>query len=89
MRTLIEWPSVSETIESKAAQYPRLIQAYEGLRWWLSRHPERGELMADTRHWIFKQQGDGRIKVPEITAIYTFDHTTVEIIAVLVTMPPV
>ena len=45
--------------------------------------------MSDTRHWIFTQQGDGRIKIPEITAIYIFDHTTVEIITVLVSMPPI
>ena len=88
MRTLTEWPNVSETIESKAAQYPRLIQAYEGLRWWLSRSPESGELI-DAHHWLFRQQGDARINVPAITVIYTFDDTTVEIISVLVSMPPV
>jgi hypothetical protein len=87
MRTLIESARVSETIEINAAQYPRLIQAYEGLRWFLSRQPESGELI-DTHHWVFKQPGDRRISVPAITAIYTFDHTTVEIIAVLVSMPP-
>jgi hypothetical protein len=88
MRTLIERPSVSETIEINAAQYPRLIQAYEGLRWLLSRQPESGELL-DAHHWIIKQPGVSEIKVPAITAIYRFDHTTVEIIAVLVSMPPV
>jgi len=88
MRTLIERPSVSETIEISAAQYPRLIQAYEALRWLLSRQPEAGELL-DAHHWIFKQPGVSEIKIPAITAIYRFDHTTVEIMAVFVSMPPI
>ena len=88
MRTLTEWPTVSETIEINAIQYPRLRQAYEGLRWFLSRQPESGELL-DAHHWIFKQPGDARIEVPAITAIYKFDHATVEIMSVLVSMPPI
>lgn len=88
MRTVIEDIRVSEVIDKEQALYPRLVDAFEGLKWWLSHDPESGELIDDI-HWLFKQDGSLQHNIPTLVVIYTFDFNCVEIRFVLVRIPPV
>ena len=88
MRTVIEETRVSEIIDKEQELYPRLGDAFEALKWWLSHVPESGELIDDV-HWLFKQDGDLAHNIPTLVVIYTFDSAYVEIRFVLVRIPPI
>jgi hypothetical protein len=72
MRTIVEDPSVSEAVDKARVKYPRLDEAFEGLKWYLSRVPERGEALDDA-NWLYRQDGDAEDNIPAILTIYTFD----------------
>jgi hypothetical protein len=42
MRTVVEEPAVSQLLDASSRQYPRLAEAFEGLKWYLARRPEAG-----------------------------------------------
>jgi hypothetical protein len=86
LRTVIESIEVSSKVDAEGKIYPRLDEAFSALKWWLSHDPESGELI-DDYHWLYKQGGDKRKKIPALVAIYTFDHDSVEILALLVKLP--
>jgi hypothetical protein len=86
MRTIIEDECVSEIIDLEQANYPRLGDAFDALKWWLAHKPESGILIDDIS-WIFKQRGDRQQRVPALVAIYTFDHRSVTIRFILVRIP--
>lgn len=88
MRTVIEDPRVSEIIDSEQAIYPRLGEAFDALKWWLSHRPESGEMLDDI-NWIYKQTGNQQLNVPTLVVIYTFDHICVQIKFVLVRIPTI
>jgi hypothetical protein len=88
VRTVIEHIRVSEIIDKEQEIYPRLGDAFEALKWWLSHDPESGELIDDA-NWLFKQDGDHAHNIPTLVVIYTFDLNYVEINFVLVRIPPV
>jgi hypothetical protein len=56
------------------------------LKWWLAREPDSGEAL-DDKHWICKQDGDEKAKIPALVALYTFDDDEVEILSILVKLP--
>ena len=88
MRTVIEDECVSDVVDREQAIYPRLVEAFDALKWWLARRPEAGVLIDDV-NWLCRQQGDGQANIPTLTAIYNFDHQFVTIRFILVRIPPV
>lgn len=88
LRTVIEEIRVSEVIDQEQSIYPRLGDAFDALKWWLSHRPDSGELIDDV-HWIYKQSGNREQNVPALVVIYTFDHYEVIIKFVLVRIPAI
>lgn len=86
MRTVIEDPIVSEIIDREGATYPRLTDAFDALKWWLSRAPDSGEPVDDL-NWLFKQSGDLGIQLPDLVVIYTFNAQCVTLKFILVRLP--
>jgi hypothetical protein len=86
MRTVIEDECVSEIIDLEQIKFPRLADAFDALKWWLARRPDKGVLMDDV-NWICKQRGDREQNIPALVAIYTFDHRSVTIKFILVRIP--
>ena len=86
MRTVIEETIVSEIIDREGATYPRLDHAFDGLKWWLSHAPESGEAIDDL-NWLFKQDGDLAMNLPDLVVVYTFDARCVTLKFVLVRLP--
>ena len=88
MRTVIESETVSDVIDAHQQLYPRLSDAFEALKWWLSHKPESGEIIDDI-HWLYKQKGDRRQNIPALAAVYIFDDDSVDIEFILVRVSPV
>ena len=86
MRTVIEDECVSDVVDREQAKFPRLVDAYDALKWWLARRPEQGFLMDDI-NWICKQRGDRDQDIPALVAIYNFDQMFVTIRFILVRIP--
>jgi hypothetical protein len=86
MRTVIEEHAVSNVIDAERAIYPRLAEAFDGLKWWLSHRPESGVLL-DEESWIYKQAGNEKLNIPSLVTIYTFDHICVTLKFILVRLP--
>jgi hypothetical protein len=76
LRTVVEEPIVSETIDQHAEVYPRIEEAFDGIKWFLSRSPESGEILDDF-YWLYKNQADQEQNIPAILVIYTFDDAKV------------
>lgn len=88
MRTVIEDTIVSEIIDAEQAIYPRLGEAFDALKWWLSHVPESGEILDDL-NWIYKQKGNQALNIPTLVVVYTFDHDTVTFKFILVRIPSI
>jgi hypothetical protein len=88
MRTVIEEESVSSVIDKEQELHPRLGEAFDALKWWLSHRPETGELLDDI-NWLYKQEGDRIAKIPSLIVVYTFDHQCVILKFILVRVPTV
>jgi hypothetical protein len=86
MRTVVEDGEVTAKIAAESSIYPRMYEAFDALVWWLSRNPETGELV-DDYYWLYKQRGNRELNIPALVVLYTFDHRTVEIFALLVRLP--
>lgn len=86
-RTIREAHSVTDKVFAESGLYPRLEDAFDALTWWLARHPDDGELIDDL-HWLYKQAGNVELNIPSLSVIYTFDADTVDIMHLLVRLPP-
>lgn len=86
IRTIVENLSVSEVIDAEQEIYPRLDEAYDALKWWLSRAPESGEIIDDV-NWLYMQNGDERVNIPALIVVYTFNAYEVEFKHILVRIP--
>ena len=86
MRTVIESLSVSEVIDAETSIYPRLGEAYQALQWWLSHEPDSGEMIDDV-HFLYKQRGNLRLRMPALVVLYTFSKHEVSFLSVLVRLP--
>ena len=85
-RTVIESNQVAEVVDAHSAMYPRLADAFEGLKWFLARTPEAGYLLDDL-HWLYKQKGNASVNIPSLVVIYTFDPFNVELMHILIRLP--
>ena len=65
MRTVVEDSFVSTIIDQVQALYPRLDDAFEALKWWLSHRPESGEII-DDENWLYKQSGNKDKDIPAL-----------------------
>jgi hypothetical protein len=86
MRTVIEEQNVSDVIDAEQTIYPRLGEAFDALKWWLSHEPEIGTLI-DDENWLYKQAGNEKLNIPSLVTIYTFDHRCVTLKFILVKLP--
>jgi hypothetical protein len=86
MRTVIENQAVSDVIDAEQAIYPRLVEAFDSLKWWLSHRPDSG-LLLDDENWFYKQAGNHKLNIPALVTIYTFDHNCVTLKSILVRIP--
>jgi hypothetical protein len=86
IRTVVENISVSESIDAEQAIYPRIGEAFDALKWLLARVPEIGELTDDV-NWLYMQEGDGRVNIPALVVVYTFNHWEVVLKHILVRIP--
>jgi hypothetical protein len=86
MRTVIEEHTVSDVIDGEQEIYPRLADAFDALKWWLSHVPQSGTLL-DDENWIYKQAGDEQLNIPSLVVVYTFDHICVVLKFILVRVP--
>jgi hypothetical protein len=86
LRTIIEEPIVSETIDQQTMIYPRLQDAFDGVTWYLARDPEAGELLDDL-HWLYRNQADHKKNIPMMLVIYTFDDSKVTLRFLTLRMP--
>src|SRR5258708_5510362 len=82
-RTIVTEHRVTEIIDAESAIHPRLAEAFDGLEWRLSRTPEAGYRL-DDRHYIYRQDGDPKMKYPGLLVLYTFTLDQVHILAVQV-----
>ena len=81
MRTVVEEPAVSRLLDAGFQQYPRLADAFEGLKWYLARRPEAGWKHPKSRGaYLYKQAGS--YDTPPITVLYTYDDTGVVIMMI-------
>ena len=86
LRQIIEDDNVSDNIDRGCRVSYRLREAWEGLKWLLARTPEIGKdlgLGAGIR--MHKQAGSIIPLLPDITVLYEYDDTVVEIRDVLLT----
>jgi hypothetical protein len=88
LRTIVEDSIVSETIDQQTEIYPRLGEAFDGLKWFLARSPESGEIVDDF-HWIYRNEADREQNIPSILIIYTFDENKVVLKFIALRMPVV
>jgi hypothetical protein len=88
IRTVVENLSVSEVIDAELEIYPRLVEAFDALTWWLARVPESGEIIDDV-NWLYMQDGDEHMNIPALVVVYTFNHYEVELKHILVRIPKI
>jgi hypothetical protein len=88
IRTVVENICVSEVVDLEQAIYPRLDQAVDALKWWLSRVPESGEIIDDV-NWLYMQDGNERQNIPALVVVYTFNHYEVVLKHILVRIPKI
>lgn len=86
MRTVIESLEVSEIVDAQREIYPRLDDAFDALRWWLSHDPESGEIIDDI-NLLYKQKGDPDQNIPALVVIYTFNDWQVLLMHILIQIP--
>jgi|WetSurMetagenome_2_1015567.scaffolds.fasta_scaffold58775_2 hypothetical protein len=86
MRTVIESAAVSDRIDAEARVHPRLEEAFDALKWWLSRQPQSGELLDDC-HWLYRQKGKSNPAIPALVSLYVFNNDEVEILSIMVRPP--
>ena len=86
IRTVVENNCVSEVVDLEQAIYPRLDQAFDALKWWLSRVPESGEIIDDV-NWLYMQDGNEHKNIPALVVVYTFNPYEVVLKHILVRLP--
>ena len=87
LRGVVEEHDVSERIDLLSEQFPRFAEAWDALKWVLSRNPEpkgsAGKLSAnDRRYRAYVLAGDPLAGTPNIWVIYTFDDNQIVILGV-------
>jgi hypothetical protein len=88
VRTVVENWSVTDVIDAEQAIYPRLVEAFDALKWWLARSPESGEIIDDV-NWVYMQNGDKRVNIPALVVVYTFNSYEVVLKHILIRIPTV
>jgi hypothetical protein len=89
LRTVVPENSVTDLIDAECANYPRLEEAWEGLKWLLSRSADRTGLSSrgDDTLRLYVQSDDPLADVPALWVLYRVTDDEVQIIAVKV-IPP-
>lgn len=82
IRAVRETADVSRTLQEWKPKFPRLADAYEGLKWILARDPRRGLPIGDTRNplWIYRQAARGP-GLPIIEVLYAIEKDAIEIVS--------
>ena len=88
LREIVEEHGVLETLYAERSIYPRLEEAFDALKWRLSRTPEFGYLV-DEKYWVYRQEGNLDLKIPALLVLYTFDNVQVIILFLQICVPTV
>jgi hypothetical protein len=78
MRTVIEQPSVSASVDDAQEKWPRAYDAWESVTWLLARDPEIGIALTEsgrTRALTF--EGVNAVGMPTITLVYEIEERAV------------
>jgi hypothetical protein len=84
LRTIVECLDVSEYVDLYTEQFPRFGEAWEGLKWLLSRTPAlAGSLRrtGEVEYRLYVLAGDRLAGTPDIWVTYTFTDDQVSILA--------
>lgn len=86
LRTICENKLVSQTIDEAIKQFPRVEEAFDGLKWRLSREPEKGVKLLSTNpgKYLFKTIPSEN-NIQSITVLYEFDNNNVTILDIKIT----
>lgn len=85
LRTIVEETAASQAADSFSDKFTRFDEAWEGLKWLLSRNPEIGYRQTTSKNGhstgfrLHIQASDEFAKTPEIWVVYTFDDNEVTI----------
>ena len=83
IRTVIEEPDVTQTIDDATQRNPRIPAAFEALKWLLARKcdvlPSR-EISGS--HYVYRQAGDSIADTPALIVVYIYDDNEVKILGV-------
>ena len=83
IRTVVEEPAVTKTIDGATKQHPRIPDVFEALKWLLARKcdvlPSR-EISGS--HYVYRQAEDSIAATPAIVVVYVYDNNSVNIIGV-------
>ena len=86
LRSVVEEHIAQISIDALTGQFERFEDAWEGLKWLLSRTPEdigRHRTHEGVTYWLCHRKGDKHSGIPSLGVIYTFDDETVVIHAVM------
>lgn len=88
-RTLIEQPEATQAITDAAQAFPRVWEAFDGLKWELARvTPKSVAVEGQTvTFFVFKQQGSKLYQTPNLTILYMLDGQTLVICGVRISDP--
>jgi len=84
LRSVIEDLDVSVYVDMFADRYPRFNEAWEGLKWLLSRSPtvkgSVSQIGASGEYRSYVLAGDLLAETPEIWVVYTYNENEVRIL---------
>lgn len=84
MREIVETGIVSQTIDSYNGAIPRLEEAWDALKWLLSRSPELGIPLAKETPQLRVYKSKGLAGLPDLVTLYNYSESQVHVHTILV-----
>ncbi len=84
LRSIVEENSVRQDAERFKAQFQRFDEAWDALKWLLSREPDQKNAARHSggQASVYVQAADGLAKTPEIWVVYRYDDNEVVLLGV-------
>mgnify|MGYP000893341315 CR=1 FL=1 len=82
LRTVIEEISVSKIIDSAIAQYPRIGDIFDGVKWRLARDPRCGLKIPDHECYRIVKTESFHNDLPSMSFLYKYDENNIFIKAI-------
>lgn len=77
--TICEEVEVSQAIDLYHVKYKRFEDAWDGLKWLISRKPCLGVRIDTTDFFLYKQDGFLNLNIPTIIILYSFNDSKITI----------